>query len=120
MADRIKLLAVDDNRVVLRVLKDGLDREGFDVRTASNGMEALEQVLDRLERGEATRFVEQLLGLTLERDDYELGAGFCDGVVERAGMEGLNRLWESPRMAPTGPELEAPGLWLARIDLDLD
>lgn len=74
----------------------------------------------RLERGEATRFVEQLLGLTLERDDYELGAGFCDGVVERAGMEGLNRLWESPRMAPTGPELEAPGLWLARIDLDLD
>ena len=46
MADRIKLLAVDDNRVVLRVLKDGLDREGFDVRIASNGIEALEQVLE--------------------------------------------------------------------------
>jgi putative hydrolase len=74
----------------------------------------------RLERGEATRFVEQLLGLTLERDDYELGAAFCAGVVERSGTEGLNRLWESPRMVPTGPELEAPGLWLARIDLDLD
>jgi putative hydrolase len=74
----------------------------------------------RLERGEATRFVEQLLGLTLERDDYELGAAFCAGVVERAGAAGLNRLWESPRMVPTGPELEAPGLWLARIDLDLD
>jgi uncharacterized protein (DUF2342 family) len=39
--------------------------------------------------------------------------------VERAGTEGLNRLWESPHMVPTGPELEAPGLWLARIDLDL-
>jgi putative hydrolase len=74
----------------------------------------------RLERGEATRFVEQLLGLTLERDDYELGAAFCAGVVERAGTEELNRLWESPRMVPTGPELEAPGLWLARIELDLD
>ncbi len=74
----------------------------------------------RLERGEATRFVEQLLGLTLERDDYDLGAAFCAGVVERAGGDGLNRLWESPRMVPTGPELEAPGLWLARIDLDLE
>ncbi len=73
----------------------------------------------RLERGEATRFVEQLLGLTLERDDYEAGAAFCAGVVERAGPEGLNRLWDSPRMVPTAPELEAPGLWLARIDLDL-
>jgi putative hydrolase len=76
-------------------------------------------VRHRLERGEASRFVEQLLGLTLERDDYELGAAFCTGVVERAGTDGLNRLWESPSMVPTGPELEAPGLWLARIDLDL-
>ncbi len=29
--------------------------------------------------GEATRFVEQLLGLTLERDDYDAGAAFCSG-----------------------------------------
>ena len=74
----------------------------------------------RIERGEATRFVEQLLGLTLEREDYERGAAFCAGVVERAGPEGLNRLWASPSMVPTTNELAAPGLWLARIDLDLD
>jgi putative hydrolase len=73
----------------------------------------------RIERGEATRFVEQLLGLTLEREDYERGAAFCAGVVERAGPEALNRLWEAPRFTPTAPELDAPGLWLARIDLDL-
>jgi putative hydrolase len=73
----------------------------------------------RIERGEATRFVEQLLGLTLEREDYERGAAFCAGVVERAGPEALNRLWEAPKFTPTGPELDAPGLWLARIDLDL-
>jgi putative hydrolase len=73
----------------------------------------------RLERGEASRFVEQLLGLTLERDDYERGAAFCAGVVERAGPDALNRLWEDPRLVPTPSELEAPGLWLARIDLDL-
>lgn len=73
----------------------------------------------RLERGEASRFVEQLLGLTLERDDYERGAAFCAGVVERAGPDAVNRLWEDPRMIPTASELEAPGLWLARIELDL-
>ncbi|MGH8984116.1 MAG: zinc-dependent metalloprotease [Acidimicrobiia bacterium] len=71
----------------------------------------------RLERGEAERFVEGLLGLKLEREDYERGAAFCAGVVERAGMEGLNRLWEQESMLPTAAELDAPGLWLARIEL---
>ena len=74
----------------------------------------------RIERGEAERFVEGLLGLATDRDDYERGAAFCSGVVERAGLDGLNRLWENPAMEPTSNELVAPGLWLARIELDLD
>ncbi len=74
-----------------------------------------------VERGEAERFVEQLLGLRLDREHYERGERFCAGVVERAGLEGLNRVWESERMLPTPNEIDAPGLWLARIDLpDLD
>ena len=71
----------------------------------------------RVERGEAERFIEGLLGLKLERAHYERGQAFCDGVVERAGVDGLNRLWESESMLPTPNELEAPGLWLARIEL---
>jgi putative hydrolase len=71
----------------------------------------------RVERGEAERFIEDLLGLKLERDHYEQGAAFCRGVIERGGPEGLNRLWEAERMLPTPAELEAPGLWLARIEL---
>ncbi len=71
----------------------------------------------RVDRGKATRLVEQLLGLTLERGDYDQGIAFCDGVVERAGEETLQRLWQAPAMAPTRSELEAPGLWLARVDL---
>jgi putative hydrolase len=73
----------------------------------------------RIERGEAERFVEGLLGLAVGREDYERGNAFCRGVIERAGAEGLNRLWDSADMAPTPNELDAPGLWLARIDLDL-
>jgi putative hydrolase len=71
----------------------------------------------RVERGEAERFIEGLLGLKLERAHYERGQAFCEGVVEREGVEGLNRLWESESMLPTPNELEAPGLWLARIEL---
>ncbi len=71
----------------------------------------------RVERGEAERFIEGLLGLELQRAHYEQGQAFCDGVVERAGLAGLNRLWEGAAMLPTPNELVAPGLWLARIDL---
>lgn len=71
----------------------------------------------RLERGDAERFIEGLLGLRLRRDDYDRGRAFCDGVVERAGLDGLNRLWESEDNMPTPAELDASGLWLARIDL---
>jgi putative hydrolase len=71
----------------------------------------------RIDRGDAGQFIDALLGLDLGRDDYERGRSFCDGVIERAGLDGLNRLWTDEAMVPTTPELEAPGLWLARIDL---
>jgi putative hydrolase len=71
----------------------------------------------RVERGQAAAFVDRLLGLELDREDYDRGVAFCAGVVERAGIDGLNRLWEGPEMVPTEAELNAPGLWLARIEL---
>ena len=74
----------------------------------------------RVEADPADRFVERMLGLELTQDQYDRGAAFVDGVVERAGVEGLHRIWEDERMLPTPNELDAPGLWLARIDLPLD
>jgi putative hydrolase len=74
----------------------------------------------RVEHGRHTEFVEQMLGLAIDRAQYETAAAFCQGVVARAGFEGLNRLWEREAMLPTANEFEAPGLWLARIELDLD
>jgi putative hydrolase len=74
-----------------------------------------------VERGEAGRFVEGMLGVELDREHYERGHRFCSGVVERAGMTGLSRLLDAPEQLPTPNEIDAPGLWLARIDLpDLD
>jgi putative hydrolase len=71
----------------------------------------------RVERGEAASFVDRLLGLELDRTHYERGVAFCNGVVERAGLDGLNRLWLDPSKVPTPAEIEAPGLWLERIDI---
>jgi putative hydrolase len=63
------------------------------------------------------RFVEQLFGLELSQAQYDRGQAFVRGVVERAGTEGLDRLWRSEQELPTPAEVDAPGLWLARIDL---
>jgi putative hydrolase len=71
----------------------------------------------RIDRGEAGQFIDMLLGIDLGRDDYARGRRFCDGVVERAGFDALNRLWSDEALVPTPAELEAPGLWLARIEL---
>lgn len=71
----------------------------------------------RVETTDADRFVERLLGLELTQATYDRGRTFVDGIVERAGADGLVRLWESDRTLPTPSEVDAPGLWLARIDL---
>jgi uncharacterized protein (DUF2342 family) len=63
------------------------------------------------------RFVERLFGLGLTQEQYERGSAFVNGVVDRAGAAGLERLWLSARELPTPAEVDAPGLWLARIDL---
>lgn len=74
----------------------------------------------RVEADPSDRFIERMLGLELTQAAYDRGAAFVAGVVERAGDEGLARLWEGEAMLPTPNEVDAPGLWLARIELPLD
>lgn len=71
----------------------------------------------RVEAGEGDRFVEHLLGLEVGQAQYARGEAFVAGVVERAGADALARLWSDERNLPTPNEIDAPGLWLARIDL---
>lgn len=71
----------------------------------------------RVERSEADRFIQRLLGLDPSRRLHDQAAAFCRGVEERAGSAALDRLLEDDSMLPTPAELPAPGLWLARIDL---
>ena len=72
----------------------------------------------RLEENGGARVLGQLFGVTLDAASYEQGQSFVKGVLERAGEDGLGRLWRSERELPTPAELTAPGLWLARIEFD--
>jgi len=71
----------------------------------------------RVERSEADRFIQRLLGLDPSRRAHDRAAAFCAGVSERAGAGALARVLEGEEMLPTPAELEAPGLWLARVEL---
>lgn len=73
----------------------------------------------RLEDHSGARAVAQMFGVELDAGSVERGQRFVAGVVERAGEDALTRLWRSPADLPTPPEVDAPGLWLARIDLEL-
>ena len=68
----------------------------------------------------ADRFMERLLGLEIDEQTLARGDAFIAGVVERAGDDGLARLWADELDVPTPAEVDAPRLWLARIGLDGD
>ncbi len=70
----------------------------------------------RVEADDATRAVEQFLGLDLSQAQFDRGTRFAEGVVERDGLDALNRLWSVPEALPTPNEIDAPGLWLARLE----
>ena len=69
----------------------------------------------RVERAASDTFVEQLLGVRLGDEQVARGKAFVQGVVDRTDDRGLAPLLERPDAIPTPAEVDAPGLWLARI-----
>lgn len=72
----------------------------------------------RAEYGADAKLIELLLGVNITRAQQARGLRFVEGVVERAGPSALTAMLETPAGLPTPNEVDAPGLWLARIDLD--
>ena len=70
----------------------------------------------RIETSASDTFVEQLLGIRVGEEQVARGKSFAQGVVDRAGDHGLVPLLERPDALPTPAEVDAPGLWLARIE----
>ena len=71
----------------------------------------------RVEVSPDDMFVERLLGLQLTNDQVQRGKQFAGGVVDRIGEAGLTSLFARPDALPTPAEIDAPGLWIARLEL---
>ncbi len=71
----------------------------------------------RVEQGEGDQLVGKLFGIELNQSLYEKGRSFIEGIVERAGQEKLQSLFNTAKNLPTPSEVDAPGLWLERISL---
>ena len=61
------------------------------------------------------RVLRKLLGVDVKLRQYAEGRRFVHGVVERVGMPGLNRVWDSPLTLPYLSELGDPDAWVARV-----
>jgi putative hydrolase len=60
-------------------------------------------------------FVERLLGIRVGEEQVRRGKTFIQGIVDRVGETELTRLLDLPGSMPTANEIEAPGLWIARV-----
>ncbi|GAA0937259.1 zinc-dependent metalloprotease [Pseudonocardia zijingensis] len=65
--------------------------------------------------GLVDRLLRALLGVEAKVRQYAVGSAFTRHVVLAAGMDGFNRVWESPETLPTRAELAEPGRWLERV-----
>lgn len=80
------------------------------------GFDALSEAVRRRQVTEGADYADRLLGVRLNTEARDRGEDFISGVNMRVGSAGLARLFE-PNGVPTPSELDAPGLWLARLDL---
>jgi coenzyme F420 biosynthesis associated uncharacterized protein len=90
-----------------------MHRAGRDGIRGSDRLEAAMQQRRR-QRGPMERLVLTITGLEMKMRQYEVGEHFAVGVVDRAGLSTLNRVWESAEMMPTLDELRHPERWLKR------
>ncbi|CAN5523367.1 zinc-dependent metalloprotease [soil metagenome] len=61
------------------------------------------------------RAIHHVIGLEMKLRQYEMGQGFCDGVVALEGPEALHALWARPENLPSLSELKEPTHWLRRV-----
>ncbi|MFC6717317.1 zinc-dependent metalloprotease [Natrialbaceae archaeon GCM10025810] len=80
--------------------------------------EDLRRKLDAKRQGRAPlqRLFRRLLGLGLKERQYERGKRFFETVVAERDLETAGLVWERPENLPTNEELDAPKLWVRRVE----
>jgi coenzyme F420 biosynthesis associated uncharacterized protein len=70
---------------------------------------------DRRHPGGMERAFQRAIGLETKIRQYDAGEFFVRTVVDGAGMEGFNRVWEREENLPNLEEIGDPKRWLARV-----
>jgi coenzyme F420 biosynthesis associated uncharacterized protein len=61
------------------------------------------------------RTFQRVIGFESKIRQYDVGERFVAEVVDAAGMDAFNRVWESEANLPSMGEVTKPGDWLARV-----
>jgi coenzyme F420 biosynthesis associated uncharacterized protein len=114
--------AVLDRLLALTTLLEGhadhvMDAAGPEVVPSVETIRA-RFTLRRRGGGLVDRLLRALLGVEAKVKQYAVGSAFTKYVVLAAGMEGFNRVWDSPETLPTRAELADPASWVRRLCLD--
>jgi coenzyme F420 biosynthesis associated uncharacterized protein len=63
----------------------------------------------------ADRVMRSVMGMNVKLQQYATGSKFTKHVVGAVGMDGFNRVWQSPDTLPTMAEFVDPEAWLVRV-----
>jgi putative hydrolase len=61
------------------------------------------------------RTLQRAIGMEMKYDQYALGEHFMNEVAQRAGLDAVNKVWDSEATMPTMEEMRAPEAWLSRV-----
>ena len=111
--------AVLDRLLALTTLLEGhadhvMDAAGPEVVPSVETIRA-RFTLRRRGGGLVDRLLRALLGVEAKVKQYAVGSAFTKYVVLAVGMDGFNRVWESPQTLPSRAELADPAAWLERV-----
>jgi coenzyme F420 biosynthesis associated uncharacterized protein len=70
---------------------------------------------ERRHRAGAEGAFQKAIGFDVKVRQYDLGERFVAEVIERAGMDAFNRVWDQPENLPTMDEIARPLDWVARV-----
>jgi coenzyme F420 biosynthesis associated uncharacterized protein len=90
-----------------------MDRVGPDVVPSVETIRARFNARRR-DAGPLGKLFRRLIGMEMKMKQYAEGAEFVRAVIGAVGMSGLNIVWTSAELLPTGEEIRNPALWLER------
>jgi coenzyme F420 biosynthesis associated uncharacterized protein len=70
---------------------------------------------ERRRAGGVERGFQRAIGFESKLAQYDIGERFVRTVVDSAGMEGFNRVWEREEHLPTLEEIAEPARWVGRV-----